>query len=323
MNRSIPAISVVIPLYNKEKEISQTLQSVVEQTRAPLEVLIVDDGSTDNSQRIAKAYIEKHKLSEIVRVIEKPNGGVSSARNKGILESKGDFVTFIDADDRWEVHFLQEISDLIRQFPEARAYATNYQKVDSNGNYINPKVRFGHPIKAPELMECYFKVASKGDLPILSSAVCVERTLLEEIGMFPEGEPMGEDQDLWSKIALSTYIAYSPRVLSFYHLDSGNRACHRHFPDKECGFSQRLKAACDQKRIPSYRTKNVLAYTATHLIHLARLNLLTKQWAVTEELLSDPRCNLLFLKKWHCYLKLQILKFQHILTLKFFDGKTG
>ena len=89
--------SVIIPLYNKEKSVSSTLQSVLNQTFKKFEVIVVDDGSTDGSYDVVKQFKD-----ERIRLIQKENGGVSSARNRGIQETKYDHVAFLDADDVWE-----------------------------------------------------------------------------------------------------------------------------------------------------------------------------------------------------------------------------
>ena len=97
-------ISVVIPLYNKEKQVKQTLRKVLEQTFSDYEIIIVNDGSTDSSAEIAREF-EDHRI----KVIDQENAGVSAARNRGIKEAKGNFIAFLDADDEWDKDYLAQI----------------------------------------------------------------------------------------------------------------------------------------------------------------------------------------------------------------------
>ena len=95
-------ISVVIPLYNKEKQIRATLESVLSQAFQDFEIVIVNDGSTDRSVEEAAAVCDKR-----IRVVHQKNAGVSAARNRGIEEARGEFIAFLDADDRWKSEYLQ------------------------------------------------------------------------------------------------------------------------------------------------------------------------------------------------------------------------
>lgn len=97
-------ISIVIPLYNKEKQIAHTLQSVFAQTFQDFEIVIVDDGSTDNSVMEVKKFDDPRVL-----LIQQSNAGVSAARNRGIEEANGELIAFLDADDEWMPEFLQTI----------------------------------------------------------------------------------------------------------------------------------------------------------------------------------------------------------------------
>ena len=120
-----PFISIVIPLYNKEKFIARTLESVLAQTFKNFEVLIVNDGSTDSSVEVAKKYIDDR-----FRIINQKNSGVSAARNKGIKLARAKYIAFLDADDTWEPNFLSEIQRLIKKYPQAGLYGTGYRKIN-------------------------------------------------------------------------------------------------------------------------------------------------------------------------------------------------
>lgn len=106
-------ISIVIPLYNKRKYIGTTLQSVLDQTFTDYECLIIDDGSTDGSELIVKSFKDSR-----LKYFRQENSGVSSARNAGIRLAKGNYVAFLDADDRWDRHYLETMVGLTRRYPD-------------------------------------------------------------------------------------------------------------------------------------------------------------------------------------------------------------
>ena len=128
-------ISVVIPLYNKVSSIAKTLRSIQGQTVEVSEVVIVDDGSTDDSVNEVQQYQMKEPIfGNKIRLIRQTNGGVSKARNRGIAEAKGDIIAFIDADDEWKPTYIETISRLVELYPCCGVYATSYEKIDAYGN---------------------------------------------------------------------------------------------------------------------------------------------------------------------------------------------
>lgn len=206
-------ISVIIPLYNKEDGIATALRSVLAQTYQDIEVVVVDDGSTDNSATI----VEQHSDPRI-RLIHQQNAGVSAARNRGIAEAKGEYVAFLDADDEWMPGFLEEIVALQQEFPECKAQATNYTFC-SNGvksSTILRKIPFN---SERGVLKNYFEVASCSHPPVCSICVCIERKLLQEIGGFPVGIKSGEDLLTWARIAVHTHWAYSRKALSVFNIE--------------------------------------------------------------------------------------------------------
>ena len=284
-----PKISVVIPLYNKAEHIVATIESVLAQSVQALEILVIDDGSTDNSVE----QVEKHfacTLQGPLKLIQQDNAGVSAARNRGIEEASGDYIALLDADDFWAAHYLEEIVGLIQSFPESGMLATAYQYCDGEQQFVNPKIRFSQSFFKPGLMTSYFDVAAKGDLPFNASSVVIKKELLEGLHGFPLNEPMGEDQDVWSRAALRTDIAYSPKVLSFYNRGAGNRACISQPPSVECPFSRRLYTYAINANIDAATRNGIIDYTVTHLIQLAERNIEFGDIAAANALLGDSRC---------------------------------
>ncbi len=284
MSQSVQ-ISVVIPLYNKTNHILDTLDSIFRQTKAAFEIIVVDDGSTDGSAEKVENLGQKN-----VRLIRQKNAGVSAARNQGISAATTEYVALIDADDQWEAHFLQEMELLIQQFPEAGVYSCAYQYRRGPADYVAPKVSRRYLPKTPGLIKDFFKAMGQGDLPVTMSSLVVRRHLFESLGGFPLGEPMGEDQDFLFRAAFAHPIAYDPKVLAFYHLDSDNRACVRHVPKTECPFSQRLGTLALRDSVPEWQKRDIETCRAAHVMHLARRNLQAGDIAAAQNLLKHPVC---------------------------------
>ena len=120
--------SVVIPVYNKEKEIRSTLETVLVQSFIDFEVVLVDDGSSDGSMEIVKGIKDSR-----IRLFSQKNQGVSAARNAGIRQAVGQYIALLDADDRWEPSYLKEQYDLIQKYPQCGVFAVNYSYVYVGG----------------------------------------------------------------------------------------------------------------------------------------------------------------------------------------------
>lgn len=209
-------ISVVIPLYNKEKQIAHTLQSIFAQTFQDFEIVIVDDGSTDNSVE----EVEKFDDSRI-RLIHQTNAGVSAARNRGIEEARGELIAFLDADDEWMPEYLATQYGLYQKYPECSVYACNYEFRDSEGKVTSTIIR-KLPFEGEDgILSNYFEVASCSHPPLWTSAVVVKKSVIQAIGGFPLGIKSGEDLLTWARLAVNEEIAYSKSVQAIYNMGEG------------------------------------------------------------------------------------------------------
>lgn len=272
--------SVVIPLYNKVDSVSRTLASICEQRIAAAEIIVVDDGSTDGSA----AKVTALNIPNLTLVKQK-NQGVSAARNFGVTLAKHPHIAFIDADDQWSPFYLYEMNKLIQRFPEHHCFASNYQKVFADGDYRNPKLAIGDIPPRGCVMNNYFEVCAKGDLPFMPSSLVITNELFRQLGGFPVGEAMGEDQALFSQIALQTDLVYSPLVLMLYHTDSENRACDRHIPQDLLPFAKRLLEKVAAGQVDKNIAPFVLQYCAAHICHLAKINIQAGQLHSAKQLL--------------------------------------
>lgn len=215
-------ISVVIPLYNKEKAIVRTLESVINQTVHPDEIIVVNDGSKDNSLNVVQEYTRGLKIADCrLKILSKPNGGVSSARNMGIREAKGDYVALLDGDDLWEPNYLEEQINLIRDFPEAAMWGVSIAFI-KHGKCWKWQQGMGDGYRG--YVENYF--GTKHNDLYCSSSVVIRRDVFDKVGYFDERISASEDLDMWYRIILKYPIAFYDKILVYYNQDAENRVAY-------------------------------------------------------------------------------------------------
>lgn len=209
-------ISVIIPLYNKEPYIERTIRSVLSQTFGEFEIVVVDDGSTDNSAAVVEGMHQP-----LVRLIRQENGGVSAARNRGIEEARFDYVAFLDADDEWKENHLEVIVNLIKEYPECGVFGTSYYFAKEGGNATLPILPNRFPFQGEQgVLTNYYEMASGTDFPIHMSSYAVRKTDIQKIGGFPVGIPSGEDIITLARLHAVCDLAYSKLPTSVYYLVS-------------------------------------------------------------------------------------------------------
>ncbi len=214
-------ISVIIPLYNKERYIVCTLLSVLNQTFSDFEIVIVDDGSTDNSV----AEVGKIKDSRI-RLIHQQNAAVSAARNRGIEEANGELIAFLDADDEWKPEYLATQYQLSLKYPECSVFACNYEFRDISGK-TSPTIIRKLPFTGEDgILSNYFEVACCSHPPLWTSAIMVKKNAIQAIGGFPVGIKSGEDLLTWARLSIRGQIAFCKTPLAIYNLGEGYDYTH-------------------------------------------------------------------------------------------------
>lgn len=220
-------VSVVIPLYNKEKSIAKTLESVLAQTYTDYEIIVVDDGSTDNSAAICDEYSTLYTIHHTpeIRVIRKDNGGVSSARNRGIAEAKGEYIALLDGDDQWDKEYLSEQVKMINDFPEAAMWGINFAELNQ-GKLIR-KLETALPEGYRGYVENYFQMPNRDSDLFCSSSVVIRREVFDKMGMFDERIKYAEDSDMWFRIIANYPVAFYDRYMVWYLYDAENRAMKR------------------------------------------------------------------------------------------------
>lgn len=204
--------SVVIPLFNKADYIQKAVGSVLDQSYTDFELIIVDDGSTDDGAGRLASFSDPR-----LRVIRQENRGVSAARNRGFAGAKYDLIAFLDADDWWDSSFLEEMSKLVQKCPEAHLFGTSYFIV-KNGNKVPANIGVEQDFESGYI--AYFNVYSKTFwVPINCSFVVVKKGAFGLVGGFNPELRFGEDLDLWLRLALKFRVAYVNKNLAFSNQD--------------------------------------------------------------------------------------------------------
>ena len=274
--------SVIIPLFNKAPYVAKAIGSVLSQTVTDYELVIMDDGSKDESFGIAEKAIEGHANCNLFK---QQNAGVSMARNNAVALSQGEYLCFLDADDWWRPTFLEEMSKLIDGFPDAGIYGTNYTIVNETKRktrVANVGVDDGFEKGYINYCQVYAKTLN---MPLWTGAVCMPRKVFDEMGGFPKGITLGEDFLLWIRIALKYKVAFLNKPLAFYNqdVDVANRGVGRlHKPEEHMLWNvdflaEEEKTNLDYKQmIDNLRTYELLPYFLSKEYHEMAVKELTK-----------------------------------------------
>lgn len=201
--------SIVIPLYNKANYIESTIKSVLNQTFTDYEIIIINDGSTDDS--IAKVLEFNDNR---IQLYNQKNQGAAVARNLGIEKAKYEFIAFLDADDLWMPNHLEKLKTLIQNFANVGIYASRYELVFKNGKNYIPKFK-GISADFEGIVSDYFKTSSPYPIAT-SSSIVIPKKIFEKIGYFKPAISSGQDVDMWIRIASKYRVAVSNKVTASY-----------------------------------------------------------------------------------------------------------
>lgn len=259
-----PKISVVIPLYNKGDYIENTLRSVIAQNYQEFEVIVVNDGSTDDGPIKVRCIQDPR-----IKIVDQKNAGVSAARNRGVYEARSEFIAFLDADDEWHKEYLSHINSLTSCYPECDVFACSWAFKDGE-KIVMP--RFKHIPKHHGILVNYLRSLANGESPLWTSSVVVRKRIFDVVGLFDINSGMGEDIDLWYKLSKKAKIAFYNKTLAYYNLAADNRLCEHVIPEKDLPFFDSLRVDIQNTR--SYRQKYYLKkFLAKSFHNIAKNNI--------------------------------------------------
>ena len=206
MNNNL--VSIITPLYNGERFVGQTIESVLAQTYTDWEMIIINDGSTDNSLSVAESYAAKDPR---IHVFSQPNGGCAAARNHGLREATGRYYAFLDSDDYWDPTFLEEQLAFMAE-KNAAIVTCCVRRVDENGiEILRPQI-------VPERMD-YYDILKSCNLPCL--ATMIDASKLHDIRFHEELHNLRDDYALWLSLMRQTDYAYgNQKILANYRLSA-------------------------------------------------------------------------------------------------------
>jgi len=218
MGSAEPTVSVIIPTYNCAPYVAAAVESALSQTYRPIEVIVVDDGSTDDTTAVLRGYAGR------IAALSRPNAGAAAARNAGVRHAKGEFLAFLDADDLWMPRKLERQMPLFTEYPEVGLAFTDGSTFDASGE-IKPSALKG---MAPyfDRVRPWLQAGDRDGVVVrpaypdllfgnfvLPAGVVVRRTCLEAVGGFDEGLAVCEDYDLWLRMAQRSPFALVNEVL--------------------------------------------------------------------------------------------------------------
>jgi glycosyltransferase involved in cell wall biosynthesis len=206
----MPLFSVIIPLYNKERHVAATLNSVIAQTFTDFEIIIVNDGSTDGSEDAVKSFNDPRII-----YVRTENKGVSSARNTAIQMANGTLIAFLDADDDILPNHLQVLHSLYSNHPEAGMFASRYY-FKLPGNKLQKSV-FNSVIESFTGIVPDFFASSLNHRMATSSSIAVPKSVFETTGLFNENYTNCEDTDMWVRIGINYPVALSNEYTAVYN----------------------------------------------------------------------------------------------------------
>ena len=204
-------VDVIIPSFNAAKYLPAAIESVVSQTFDDWRILIVDDGSTDNTAEVVAPFLDR--LGPKIRYIKQDNRGVSAARNTAFLASTSEFLALLDADDMWLPCRLSESLNVLAERPQAGLSYGLIRTIDPEGRLGSPWV--GNLTHAQGRIAPYIYTRTV-ELP--SPTITLRKKCIDEVGVFDESLRVTEDRDLWLRIALRYEVAFVPNILALYRV---------------------------------------------------------------------------------------------------------
>jgi glycosyltransferase involved in cell wall biosynthesis len=262
--RPFPTISVVIPVYNGAKTIRETIESVLAQTFSDIEVIVVDDGSTDRTVEVVNSIADDR-----IRLFSYPNGGQAASRNRGMARAWGDYYAYIDADDLWTPDKLERQLQALQDNPKAGVAYSWVDYVNEKGKYIRSggRLQVDGPAYGHLLLTDFLE---NGSNPLVRQAA------IEKVGTFEESLPPSEDWDLWLRLAAEYEYACVPAVQILYRVCSGSQSAN----------VERVEASCLRVFDRAYAAK--AAAQLQHLRSQSMANLYQYLTYKALENLSDP-----------------------------------
>ena len=264
-----PKISVIVPLYNKVNEVQRAIDSIFAQTVQDFELIVVDGGSTDGSLDV----IKKYETDPRYHLVHQKSKGLPAGRNEGIAVVSSELVAFLDADDEWLPAYLEQILELRKNHPTAGLYATAYIPTYGSQSQklplcdIPPKPWHG-------LLSSYFRSTALAMQPPFSPCcVTIPMSTFNDIGLFNPKLRIGEDTEMWGRIALRLPIAYTSTEGARYHWISDNKMTDKKVPIDHHPFYMYISSLPERDSLIQ-KTDGLQLYLEMEELNMAYINLI-------------------------------------------------
>ena len=206
-------VSVIVPVYNGARFLSDCISSALHQANADSEVIAVNDGSSDNSLDILKTFEPR------LQIINQENSGPAAARHRGVIASSGEFIAFLDQDDVWDKNKLERQLNVFRQYPEALAVYCDHRSIDENGNVVGNSGALHYPRGSGQIL----RYMIRGSMVLTASLVMTRREAYDLAGGLDVNHSYwADDFDLWMRIAAQGPFLYQLETLVSYRRHSHN-----------------------------------------------------------------------------------------------------
>jgi glycosyltransferase involved in cell wall biosynthesis len=276
----MPTFSIVIPVFNKEKFVAKTVESVLNQTFSDYEIIVINDGSTDASENIIQQFNDNR-----IRYFSKKNEGVAVARNYGIEKASADFICFLDADDYWFPRFLETMNQYIQKLPEQKVFACAIEIETKKKSFA---ATYSIDKKSDYEIVDFFQ-ASQKECVLWASSVCIHKSVFDKVGNFDTNIKKGEDTELWIRIGLRFPILFVNKIMAKYVYDHQSISRKWNYFFEAYTFD---KYALEEKNNP--KLKQYLDLNRFSAVIKCRLN---GEWRIAIDIESEMDLKNLSLKK--------------------------
>jgi glycosyltransferase involved in cell wall biosynthesis len=300
----MPYFSIIIPVYNKEKFVAKTIESILSQTFTDYEIIIVNDGSTDQSE--AKISVFKDNR---IQYYSKKNEGVAPARNFGIEKATADYICFLDADDYWHPTFLETMQRYSSELPEQKVFAAAIE-IETKNKTI--PARYSIPSTSDFEIVNFFD-ASQKECALWTSSVCIHKSVFEKVGDFDTKIKHGEDTELWIRIGLQFPIVFIRKILARYVYDEKSISRNLNYFFEDYTFE---KYAAEEKKNPAL--KKYMDLNRFSAVIKCRLN---REWRIAIDIESEIDLKNLSFKK-RVLLELPPIMLKPLIGLQHFLGNS-
>ncbi|MBS1533910.1 MAG: glycosyltransferase family 2 protein [Bacteroidetes bacterium] len=247
----MPFFSVIIPVYNKAAFIENTIKSVLEQGFDNFELILINDGSTDESEKVIQQFSDPR-----IRYYFKKNEGVSSARNFGIELSTAPYIAFLDADDYWYPDFLAQMKRAIELHPQHQIFSAAYE--NEIPGKIFPATYSIAKTGAYQIVD-YFEASMKTSVLWTSSAV-FDKKVFEQVGVFDTQIKSGQDTDLWMRLGFHYSIVFMWKILARYIYDGNSLSKQKEFLNQKMDFEKFKEAEKTNPKLKKFIDQNLFSF---------------------------------------------------------------